>query len=176
MGRVDIRAEGDGHVSATAVYRRLGLIYFIVVIIIDVGKTALAILVANMITGYLVAILLTGIAAVVGHCWSIFIKFKGGLGATAIYGVLASLAFWPFLIGAVLAAILFFVTRKSTISTIILIVTVSIVLFIQKESLVLVLYPVSFILIQFLKRFQIKGAGSAGDYSHELFNDLKRVK
>ena len=101
-GRVDISREGDGHVSATAVYRRSGRIPFVTVIILDVGKGALAIFIANNITDNLYIVLAAGIAAVIGHCWSVYIKFRGGLGATAIYGVLAGLVFWQFLIGFVI--------------------------------------------------------------------------
>lgn len=175
-GRVDIIREGDGHVSATAVYRRSGLVPFITVIILDIGKTALAVFIANTISDNLYIVLAAGIAAVTGHCWSVFIKFKGGLGATAIYGVLASLLFWQFLVGFAIGAIVFFTTRRSTISTIVLIVTISITLFITGEEILLVFYPIVFILIQFLKRFQIKKAIPTDSYKNELFSDLKRVK
>ena len=175
-GKVDIIREGDGHVSATAVYRRSGLVPFITVIILDVGKGALAVFIANTITDNLYIILATGIAAVVGHCWSVFIKFRGGLGATAIYGVLAGLVFWQFLIGFVIGVIVFFTTRKSTISTIVLIVVISIILFITEEGLLLTLYPIIFILTQYLKRFQIKRLISEDSYKNELFKDLKRVR
>jgi glycerol-3-phosphate acyltransferase PlsY len=121
-------------------------------------------------------ILVAGLAAVVGHCWSVYIKFRGGLGATAIYGVLLGLVSWQFLIGFVIGLIVFLITRKSTLSTIILLVTISIVLFVNEENLPLVLYPLSFILIQFLKRFQIKKSGSKDTYKNELISDLKRVK
>lgn len=175
-GRVDIIREGDGHVSATAVYRQSGLIPFITVIILDVGKGASAILIANAITDNLYIILATGIAAVVGHCWSVYTKFRGGLGATAIYGVLAGLVFWQFLIGFVIGTIIFFITRKSTISTIILIVLVSIALFITRENILLSIYPFIFILIQFLKRFQIKKSIPEDSYKNELVSDLKRQR
>ncbi len=175
-GRVDIIREGDGHVSATAVYRRSGLIPFITVVILDIGKGALAVFIANTISDNLYIVLATGIAVVAGHCWSVFIKFRGGLGATAIYGVLAGIVFWQLLIGLVIGAIVFFTTRKSTISTVIFIVTISVILFISGEDILLVFYPIIFILIQFLKRFQIKRATSADSYKNELFKDLKRVK
>jgi glycerol-3-phosphate acyltransferase PlsY len=175
-GRVDIIREGDGHVSATAVYRQSGLFPFITVVILDVGKGVLAILTATAITDNLYIILVAGLAAVVGHCWSVYIKFRGGLGATAIYGVLLGLVSWQFLIGFVIGLIVFLITRKSTLSTIILLVTISIVLFVNEENLPLVLYPLSFILIQFLKRFQIKKSGSKDTYKNELISDLKRVK
>jgi len=49
-----------------------------------------------------------------------------------------------------------------------LFVIVSIILFIKEESIFLTLYPIVFILIQFLKRFQIKKATSTDSYKNEL--------
>ena len=157
-GSVDVRGGGDGHISAAAVYKRLGFVPFMVVVVADVGKGVAAILIAKMLTDSLLVILITGVAVVVGHNWSIFLKFKGGLGATAIYGVLVSLIFWQFLIGAGIAAIPLVATRKSGVSTAVLIITVSVVLFIQKLPPILVMYPVILILLMVLKRFQVSRA------------------
>lgn len=162
-GKVDVRKEGDGRISAAAVYRRLGVVSFLLVVVMDVGKGALAVLTARMLIESVIAVLITGFAAVVGHNWSIFLKFKGGLGATAIYGVLAGLVLWQFLIGAAIAAIPFLTTRKSGLSTAILIIAVSIVLLVQNSSLILVIYPLILILLMVLKRFQVSRAGSYPD-------------
>ena len=161
-GGVDVRVEGDGHISAAAVYKRLGFVTFVMVVLADVGKGVVAILIARLLTDSLAAILITGIAVVLGHNWSIFLRFKGGLGATAIYGVLVGLIFWQFLIGAGIAAILFLTTRKSGISTAVLIITVSVVLFVQKLPPVLVIYPITLSLLMGLKRFQISRAVADG--------------
>lgn len=84
VGNVDMRTEDDGRISAAAMYRRFGLIPFLVVVIMDMGMAALAVIIAKMLTESLEIVLVAGFATVVGHNWSVFLRFKGGLGATAI--------------------------------------------------------------------------------------------
>ncbi len=152
-----MRQEGDGRISASAVHKRLGVIPYLLVVVMDVGAGALSVFIATILTEYQLTILLAGFAAVVGHNWSVFLKFKGGLGATTIYGVLVYLAWWQVLTAAAIAFALFLIMKrkKSGLSTAILLTIVSIILFIQKEPLILVVYPFILILLMVLKRFQI---------------------
>ena len=157
MGKIDVRQEGDGRISASAVHKRLGVVPFVLVVIMDVGEGVLAVLVAGMLTESLLVVLIAGFAAVVGHNWSVFLKFKGGLGATTIYGVLVTLVWWQLLVVAAAAFILFLIMKrkKSGLSTAVLIIALSIVLFVQKSPLILVIYPFILILLMVLKRFQV---------------------
>ncbi|MBM4446366.1 MAG: glycerol-3-phosphate acyltransferase [Chloroflexi bacterium] len=163
MGKIDVRQEGDGRISAAAVHRKLGVVPFVLVVAMDVGEGALAVLIASMLTESLVVVMIAGFAAVVGHNWSVFLKFKGGLGATTIYGVLVCLVWWHFLIVAAIAFTLFLIIRKSGLSTAILIITLSIVLLVQSlfqnAPLILAIYPLILILLMVLKRFQISRTG-----------------
>jgi glycerol-3-phosphate acyltransferase PlsY len=159
---VDVRTEADGRISAAAVYRRAGVIPFLAVIAMDVGQGAAAILIAKFLTDSLLVILLAGLAAVVGHNWSVFLKFRGGLGATTTYGVLAGLAIWQLLIAGLVAVVPFVVTRKSGLSTGVLIGTISIIFLVQRIffdqeiSVFLIVYPPMLIACMLLKRFQIR--------------------
>jgi glycerol-3-phosphate acyltransferase PlsY len=157
MGKIDVRQEGDGRISASAVHKRLGVVPFVLVVIMDVGEGVLAVLIAGMLTESLLVVLIAGFAAVVGHNWSVFLKFKGGLGATTIYGVLVTLVWWQLLVVAAAAFILFLIMKrkKSGLSTAVLIIALSIVLFVQKSPLILVIYPFVLIMLMLLKRFQI---------------------
>jgi glycerol-3-phosphate acyltransferase PlsY len=161
MGKIDVRQEGDGRISASAVHKRLGVVPFLLVVIMDVGEGVLAVLIARMLTESLTVEMIAGFAAVVGHNWSVFLKFKGGLGATTTYGVLVSLVWWQFLAVAAAVFILFLIMKrkKSGLSTAILIIGLSIVLLIQylfqNAPLILAIYPFILILLMVLKRFQI---------------------
>jgi glycerol-3-phosphate acyltransferase PlsY len=161
MGKIDLRREGDGRISAAAVHRSLGLVPFLLVVIMDVGEGAVAVLIARMLTDSLVATMIAGFAAVVGHDWSVFLKFKGGLGATTTCGVLLALVWWQTLVGAAVAGIfLFFMRKKSGLSTAILISGVSLILLgqylFQNGPLILVFYPLILILLMILKKFQTR--------------------
>jgi glycerol-3-phosphate acyltransferase PlsY len=161
VGKIDLRQEGDGRISAAAVHRKLGVVPFVSVVIMDVGVGVLAVLIAKMLTDSQLAVLVAGFAAVAGHNWSVFLKFRGGLGATTICGVLVTLVWWQFLVVAAAVFTLFLIMKrkKSGLMTAILIVALSILLFIQKAPLILVIYPFILIMLMLLKRFQISKTG-----------------
>jgi len=169
VGKIDLRPEGDGRISAAAIHRKLGVVPFLVVVVMDVGAGVLSVLIAKMITGSplgtftdsQLVVLAAGFAAVVGHNWSVFLKFRGGLGATTTFGVLVTLAWWQFLSVAAVAFTIFLIMkrRRSGLMTAILIVGLSLLLFIQKAPLILVVYPLILILLMLLKRFQISKTG-----------------
>lgn len=175
-GKIDLRQEGASHVSATAVLRKVGLLPFILTVAMDAGKGTLAVYAGTLFSSSTLIILATAYAAVIGHCWSVFIGFEGGLGAVVTYGVLGTLAISEFLIGAVVAIILFFTTHKSSLSTYILVATMSIALLLEKRGLVLGLFPLCLILVQLVKRFQVRKTSADTGYKNELFDDLKRLK
>ncbi len=103
----DIRQMGDGNVGAQNAFRQLGAKIGITVGIIDIGKGALAVLIAQAAGIPLVAVLITGAAAVVGHNWPVFIGLRGGRGESTTIGVLLILMTQPMLImaGPTLAAL-----------------------------------------------------------------------
>lgn len=94
---VDIRRQGSGNAGGTNALRTQGFRFALGVIVIDVGKAALA----AWAGGYgiaderhaLVVALLAGAAAAAGHVWPIYFGFRGGKGVAAVLGVL--LVLWP---------------------------------------------------------------------------------
>ena len=90
----DIRKLGSGNVGANNVSRELGKKAAIPVVIFDVGKGAASVAIAHWLLNIPLHepqffILLTGIAAVAGHIWPIYLKFTGGNGLSPTIGVLA---------------------------------------------------------------------------------------
>lgn len=160
VGKIDVREEGDGRISASVVHRKLGLLPFLLVVVMDVVKGAIAVIIAGLLTDSLIVVLLSGFAAVLGHNWSVFLKFKGGLGATVTYGVLVTLVWWQTLIAAAVGGILFFTIKKSGLGTAVLIGIITAILLAQylrwNGPLILVPYPLVLILLMVLKRIQIR--------------------
>ncbi|UCH50837.1 MAG: glycerol-3-phosphate acyltransferase [Chloroflexota bacterium] len=168
-GKIDLRQEGDGRISAAAVNRRLGKVPFLLVVIMDVGAGVLAVFIAKMLTDApldvftdsQLAVLIAGFVAVVGHDWPVFLKFKGGLGATTIWGVLVALVWWQTLVVAASGFIVFLIIkrRRPGLITGLIIVALSIVLLVQSlvqgAPLILAVYPYILILLMVLKRFQV---------------------
>jgi glycerol-3-phosphate acyltransferase PlsY len=98
---IDVRTAGSGNIGATNVGRLLGGKFFALVFVLDVLKGLLPMLAAGFVlgfhaedrTGYLLW-LLVGFAAILGHMFSVFLKFKGGKGVATSTGVMLGL--WPY--------------------------------------------------------------------------------
>ncbi|MBN1327823.1 MAG: glycerol-3-phosphate 1-O-acyltransferase PlsY [Candidatus Cloacimonetes bacterium] len=87
--RVDIRKHGSRNVGATNVLRVLGWKYGLIALLLDVGKGILAIflLQKSIANPASLTLILTGLAAILGHMFPIFLKFKGGKGVATSAGV-----------------------------------------------------------------------------------------
>lgn len=152
------KSASDGRISAAAVYRKMGRFPFVITVIMDIGVAALAVGVAKILTASAEIQLAAGLAAVTGHNWSVFLKFKGGLGATSIAGVLLCFVPIQFLSGLVVAGIIFVIIRRPGLSTLIAIAATSSILFIQNAPVSLSVYPVTLFLLMLIKRWQADGA------------------
>lgn len=103
FARVDIRTQGSGRIGTTNVLRTAGKKAAALALILDLLKGALAVVFAGLIVGrnylvigdfglgLLVAQCLAALAAMVGHNWSVFLKFKGGRGVATFFGGLIAL-------------------------------------------------------------------------------------
>jgi len=91
---LDIREHGSGNVGATNTFRVLGRGAGILVLAIDILKGILPVtLIADAVHCDPVAWrVLLGILAVVGHNWTVFLRFQGGKGMATSLGVLIGLA------------------------------------------------------------------------------------
>ena len=90
---IDLREHGSRNLGATNVYRILGWKYAIPVGLIDIMKGALPVwLFGARDPGIPLFPLLCGLAAVVGHVFSVFVGFKGGKGVATAGGVVLALA------------------------------------------------------------------------------------
>lgn len=157
---LDIREVGDGRMGAAAIYHRVGLAGGIIVGLLDLTKGAMAVLLAQQLGVPLLTLLLAAVAVVAGHNWSIFLHFKGGKGALAIYGALASLMFWQLLIALALGGIVYFITHKSGMSTGILLGFLSLISWLTGSLILLSLMPISLSLPMLLKHISMPKAGA----------------
>jgi glycerol-3-phosphate acyltransferase PlsY len=111
-GAGDLRSIGSGNIGATNVLRtgRKGLAA--TTLLLDMAKGFAAVWLAGNLPGGDPAI--GGLAAVIGHCFPVWLKFKGGKGVATMMGVALSLA-WP--IGAAYAAVWLGMLAVSRISS-----------------------------------------------------------
>jgi glycerol-3-phosphate acyltransferase PlsY len=102
----DIRAYGSHKTGATNVLRTLGVVPGIIVFILDISKGIGPALLATYVALFQGAgwgILVAGLCALIGHCFPIFIGFKGGRGVLTGAGALLIISPFTFLIGAITA-------------------------------------------------------------------------
>ena len=89
---IDLREHGSRNLGATNVYRTLGWKYAIPVGLFDIAKGAVPVLVlAPRVSDSQVFALACGIAAIVGHVFSVFVRFRGGKGVATAAGVMLGL-------------------------------------------------------------------------------------
>ena len=89
---VDIRTVDIGNSGAGSVVRYVGLPAGVLVAIGDIGKGAIAVAFAQVLGAGLFIAFLSGMAAVLGHIWPVYIGFRGGQGVATLIGVFFSLA------------------------------------------------------------------------------------
>ena len=87
--RNDIRQMGGGNVGGLNVFREVGIWPAVFVGLIDLGKGAAAVAIALwLLKAPTPFVLLAGLASVIGHNWMVFLRFSGGKGMGAAFGVL----------------------------------------------------------------------------------------
>lgn len=118
---VDIRSCGSGNSGATNVFRTAGTAAGIMTFAIDVLKGFLPVFLAVQYFSDAQAIfwILTGICAIAGHMWTIFLKFRGGKGVATAAGVFAALLPLGTLCAFALFAGVVFITRYVSLGSII---------------------------------------------------------
>lgn len=92
FAKIDLRQHGSGNLGATNLYRVLGWKYAIPVALFDIAKGAIPVLLfAPQVSRSELFALAYGIAAIVGHVFSVFVRFKGGKGVATAAGVMLGL-------------------------------------------------------------------------------------
>jgi glycerol-3-phosphate acyltransferase PlsY len=98
---VDVRRAGSGNIGATNVGRLLGGRFFALVFVLDLLKSLVPMIVAGMIVHFRADSALNyllwlgvGFGAVLGHMFSLFLRFRGGKGVATSTGLLLGL--WPY--------------------------------------------------------------------------------
>ncbi len=101
-GGADVRKAGSGNIGATNVARVAGPVAGMLTLILDAAKGAAAVLLAGWLSNESATwMMIAAIAALVGHCFPVWLKFKGGKGVATAAGVFLVLCA-PAFLGAVI--------------------------------------------------------------------------
>ncbi len=94
-GKDDVRKHGSGNIGATNVLRVTGPLPAVMVLLLDGGKGALVVVMALQSGLPRWAMLLSAAMVIVGHCFPVYLSFKGGKGVATTLGVLLAIpGFW----------------------------------------------------------------------------------
>jgi glycerol-3-phosphate acyltransferase PlsY len=97
-GLGDIRSIGSGNIGATNVLRTGRKDLALATLLLDAGKAGIALLIARWLSDGMpqqtLIELTAGTAAFVGHCFPVWLKFKGGKGVATFFGLLFA-GYWP---------------------------------------------------------------------------------
>ena len=101
LGLGNLREIGSGNIGATNVLRTGNKLAAALTLILDGGKVLVAVLAARAAGGEDLA-QIAGLAAMIGHCYPVWLRFAGGKGVATFLGIVLALA-WPVGIGCCLA-------------------------------------------------------------------------
>ena len=104
---IDIRQVGTGNVGALNAFHQTGVAGGLLILAVDAGKGALAVVAVDLVGAPGWTVFLSTPLIVAGHNWPVFLGFRGGKGAAAIFGV--SFAAQPVLTLVILAPVVFLI-------------------------------------------------------------------
>lgn len=177
----DIRTLGTGHTGVgnagtRNVFVNVGKLPGVIVAICDILKGAIAAFLAEWLLNWprpslpeidtaVFFALGAGLAAVIGHIWPVYLKFKGGAGLATCLGVLAIFMTNALLFGITIAIVLMVVTRNVILSVNLSIITIPLWAWFLGDPWWLLVYPLVILIIMgihFLPNIkaEIKKAGN----------------
>ena len=118
---IDIRTVGSGNIGATNVTRTVGKIQGKICFFLDFFKGALPVALVNSVFTQDTAnlALAAGLAAILGHIFPIYLKFRGGKGVATAAGVALALAPYPLLCALLVWLATFLTTRYVSLASIV---------------------------------------------------------
>jgi glycerol-3-phosphate acyltransferase PlsY len=119
FARIDLREHGSGNLGATNLYRVLGWKYAIPVALFDIAKGAIPVLVFSpQVSDSDLFALACGVAAMLGHVFSVFVRFKGGKGVATAAGVMLGLTPLALAVAAIVWALVVLLTGYVSLGSI----------------------------------------------------------
>ncbi len=91
---IDVRSVGSGNIGATNVLRASGKKAAVLTLLADAFKGFLPVFLVHRLFGDDVTTALSGIAAILGHNFPVYLKFRGGKGVATSFGVVLAVVPW----------------------------------------------------------------------------------
>ncbi|PIE33626.1 acyl-phosphate glycerol 3-phosphate acyltransferase [candidate division KSB3 bacterium] len=139
---IDIRKYGSGNIGTSNVTRVLGKKAAILTLLGDGLKGLLPVLLARWVLDSDTWLVATGLAAIAGHNWSVFLNFRGGKGVTTTYGAYLGIAWLPGLLTIFSWVIVTVMTKKSSVAALLSAICAPILALVLGTSLPILMFAI----------------------------------
>jgi len=159
-GLGDIRKIGSGNIGATNVLRTGNKKIALMTLLLDGIKGALAIFLAKVISNYEIVSNLhnnnffecvVGVSAVIGHCYPIWLKFKGGKGVATGFGVILYFDLFVGIVSLIIWLLITKIFKISSLSALTVYILIPILMFINSLENVFLISSIIISCICFIK-------------------------
>jgi len=158
---IDIREVGSGNIGTANAIRALGPFWGGLVFVCDVLKGALAVLAAVWLPRWFPGMIpvpvqpflhvFCGLASIIGHNNSMFLKFKGGKGIATSFGVFVSLEWKAALLSLIVYVIIVAITRLSSLGSLLGCVALPVLMIVFKCPVIYIVFAFTASAIAFYK-------------------------
>ncbi|MDC3062336.1 glycerol-3-phosphate 1-O-acyltransferase PlsY [Candidatus Pelagibacter sp.] len=150
----DIRKIGSGNIGATNALRTGNKIIGYSTLILDILKAVVPVIYVKIF--YQDLLYIASLCAFLGHVFPIWLKFKGGKGVATYVGILFTINFYLGIIFTISWCVTFFVSKFSSLSSLIGALSVPVYLLILTQIDQVIFFTIMFVLIFFTHRENIK--------------------
>jgi glycerol-3-phosphate acyltransferase PlsY len=167
---IDIREVGSRNVGAMNVFYKVGFVTGLLVLAVDIGKGAAAVALARWLGVPMIAELFAGVAAVIGHGFPVWLKFRGGRGGATTIGILIFLMPWGIPFYLAIFGLSLLITRYPTLSYSVAFLCFPFVAWLIYHSGALVVFSLGILLLPVIKYIpRVKEMRSSGGSWRHVF-------
>lgn len=148
---IDLQSVGSRNIGATNVLRTAGKLPAVLTVLGDSLKGAVLVMLCRVMNGGELLEGMTGISAILGHLYSIFLSFKGGKGVATSFGVLIAYSPLPALISIIVWILTALLTRYSSLAAITTFVSLPLVFILFNASEIKISFAVVLAILIILK-------------------------
>jgi len=130
---IDIRQHGSGNIGATNVFRILGRPWGVLVFALDVLKGVVAVQLAMGLYSANLGIV-AGLGCFLGHCFPVWLGFKGGKGVAVGAGILIGLTPWTAVIGLIIWGVTFQISRYVSLASILAAISLPVIVWLLQRQ------------------------------------------
>ena len=150
----DIREIGSGNIGATNALRTGNKFIGYSTLTLDIAKAIIPVIYVKI--NYPELIYIVSLCAFLGHVFPIWLKFKGGKGVATYVGILLSINILLGVVFIICWAIIFLISKYSSLSSIMASLSIPIYLFLMEKENNVIFFIIMFVLIFFTHRENIK--------------------